>query len=160
LPLLVVLQIGAFDWYHVSRIALAGTAGARPQAPPWQVAEAVLKAGVQPGDEIGFIGYAFGAGFARLARIRITSELPFGEAERFWNASMQAQEAILARFAEAGAVAVVTDQLPPGPVPEGWTTIKGRRGYGYVLLGRTRLELSAPAMGLSAPGPSGPAQSD
>src|SRR5688572_20627691 len=74
LPLLVVLQIGAFDWYHASRIARAGAASARAQATPWQVAEAVLKAGVQPGDEIGFIGYAFGAGFARLARIRITSE--------------------------------------------------------------------------------------
>jgi hypothetical protein len=137
LPLLVVLQIGAFDWYHASRIALTGAASPSPRATPRQLAEVVLKAGVRPGDEIGFIGYAFGATFARLARIRITSELPSGEAQRFWTAPRETQEAILARFAEAGAVAVVTDELPPGPVPEGWTSVKGRGGFGYLLLRRT-----------------------
>ena len=137
LPLLLVLQIGAFDWQYVSRIAPTGAVSTTTQATPRQLAEVVLKAGVRPGDEIGFIGYAFGASFARLARIRITSELPSGEAQGYWTAPPETQEAILARFAQAGAVAVVTDELPPGPVPEGWTSVKGRRGFGYLLLGRT-----------------------
>src|SRR5215217_6550606 len=158
LPLLVVLQIAAVDWYYASRIALTGAAGLRPRATPRQLADLVLKAGVHPGDEIGFIGYAFGASFARLARIRITSELPSGKAQGFWTAPVDTQRAILAKFAEAGAVAVVTDELPAGPVPDGWTTIQGRRGYGYVLLAKTQPELSADPKGVSVPPLSAPVQ--
>jgi hypothetical protein len=139
LPLFVVLQLGAFDSHYVSRIgpALIGAPPRSARATPRQLAETILAAGVQPGDEIGFIGYAFGATFARLAKVRITSEMPSGEARQFWTAPKKTQEAVLARFAEAGAVAVVTDELPPGPLPEGWSSIERRRGYGYRLLRRT-----------------------
>jgi hypothetical protein len=139
LPLFVLLQLGAFDSHYASRIgrALTGAPHRSARATPRQLAETILAAGVQPGEEIGFIGYAFGATFARLAKIRITSEMPSGEAQQFWTAPKDTQESVLARFAEAGAVAVVTDELPSGPVPEGWTRIEARPGYGYRLLRST-----------------------
>jgi hypothetical protein len=137
LPLLVVLQIVAYGWRYVPRMGPALMGAPSPRATPRQLAETLLRAGVRPGDEIGFIGYAFDAGFARLARVRITSELPSGQSHRFWMAPAETQEKVLSRFAQAGAVALVTDELPPGPVPEGWTSVKRRPGFGYLLLRRT-----------------------
>ncbi|HJR15830.1 MAG TPA: hypothetical protein VJ808_03170 [Gemmatimonadales bacterium] len=138
LPIFVMLQLAAFDSHYVARIgpALTGSSFRPQRATPRQLARTILNAGVRPGDEIGFIGYGFGATFARLARIRITSEMPSKEAQRFWTASKAAQDAVLSRFAQAGAVAVVTDELPPGELPEGWNRVEGRRGYGYRLLAR------------------------
>jgi hypothetical protein len=137
LPLLLVLQVAAYDLPYLPRMGPALMGAPSPKTTPRQLAEILLKAGLRPGDEIGFIGYAFDASFARLARVRITSELPSGQTHRFWNAPAEVQEMVLARFAQAGAVAVVTDELPSGPAPEGWTSVKGRRGFGYLLLGKT-----------------------
>ena len=156
LPLFLALQLAAFDSHAVSRV-LSGAPHRPARAAPRELAQTILAAGVQPGDEIGFIGYAFGATFARLAKIRITSEIPSGEAKRFWTAPKETQEAVLARFGKAGAVAVVTDELPPGPVPEGWSSVEGRRGYGYRLLRRTTSR--GPEVTASPPRWSVPAQS-
>ena len=145
LPLFLVLHLAAFDTHAVARV-LSGASNRPARSTPRELAETILAAGVQPGDEIGFIGYAFGGTFARLARIRITSEMPSTEAQHFWTAPKETQEAVLSSFAQAGAVAVVTDELPPGPVPAGWTSIEGRRGYGYRMLRGSALnDGSAPA---------------
>ena len=154
LPSLVVLQIGAYDWYYAPRMGPALSGAPSRRATARDIAETVLESGVRPGDEIGFIGYAFGATFARLAKVRITTELPSGETHRYWTASAETQERVLAKFVEAGAVAVVTDELPPGPVPPGWTRIEGRRGYGYLLTIQPRISAGAkrsPGPDLSVP---------
>jgi hypothetical protein len=145
LALLVVLQVAAYDWRSVLRVGPALRGAPSPRTTPRQLAEILLKAGLRPGDEIGFIGYAFDASFARLAKVRITSELPSGQTHRFWMAPAETQEKVLASFTQAGAVAVVTDELPPGPVPEGWTSVEGRRGFGYLVLERTIPETSVRA---------------
>jgi hypothetical protein len=139
LPILVVFQLALFDAKYLPRIRPALTGSPRPGMAGWvqprEIAATLLAAGVKPGDEIGYIGYGIGATFARLARVHITSELPSGaEAWRFWKATPETQSEVLAAFAATGAVAVVTDELPRGPAPEGWVRIGSKRGYAYRLL--------------------------
>jgi hypothetical protein len=59
-----------------------------PPSWPGEVAQELHELGIQPGDQVGVIGYAFDSYWARLARVKIVAEMldweaiPFGRATR------------------------------------------------------------------------------
>ena len=83
-------------------------------------AAALAARGVTPGTEIGFIGDAYTAYWARQARVRFVTLVPRSEAPRFWHTSAQARAAVLNEMVRAGAQAVVAEAPAPGVNTDGW----------------------------------------
>jgi hypothetical protein len=104
-----------------------------PRYRPLQMAETLLKMGVRQGDEIAFIGYSFGAFFARLARLRIIAEIPDGEAKRFWHAPELTRSAAIEAIANTGARAIIAEWVSPGVSLEGWERVGQSRHFIYRL---------------------------
>lgn len=105
-----------------------------------QVAEHLQRSGLRPGDEVASIGYAFDALWARLARVRIVSEITSGsleapapDAEQFWRVEAPTQAEILELFARLGAKAVVANRVPPGASTSGWHRVGSTDYYVYLL---------------------------
>ncbi|HEY6072713.1 MAG TPA: hypothetical protein VIV15_04775 [Anaerolineales bacterium] len=96
----------------------------------WQVATRLHDLGLRPGARVGFIGWTYGAYWARLGRFRIVAEIPDQGLEMFLQASAPRKNTVLSTLAGTGAEAVVlrTDTNPG----EGWQEIRNT-GY-YVFL--------------------------
>ena len=136
IPVFLLIELSAFDAKYVPRRLTPGAiawdtraAFRRPDA-PWRIAEAMHEVGIQPGDRIGFIGYAYGATFARLAQVQITAEMSWEEARKFWKQEPEARDEVLKTFSRAGAVAVVSE-VPP---PKSWGWIELSRSGRYAIL--------------------------
>ena len=92
----------------------------------WKVAEAVRRAGVGDGAEVGMISWTpnVQCDWAYLAGVRITSEIADGADETlFWRMVPAAQDEVLGRMRGAGARAVLSWDGPPGGVEAGWTRL-------------------------------------
>jgi hypothetical protein len=95
------------------------------------MAEAILEKGLRPGDEIAYIGYSFGAFFARLARLRIVAEIPDIEADRFWLANHATRSAVVDAIRNTGAKAIIAEWVSPGASLDGWDRISTSRHFFY-----------------------------
>jgi hypothetical protein len=84
--------------------------------------------GLEPGTPVAFIGYSYSAYWARLGRLRIIAEVRPEEFERFWTASRAMRDDVLAAFASAGAVAVLSEPVSNAVSIEGWDAV-GETGY-------------------------------
>ena len=127
----LALNIAAFNVEGLARLApealpaLEETdAKTRTAGSPPEVAEALLEAGIRPGDPIAYVGYAFGAYFARLAKVRVVAEVPEHEASEFWDLEPARREAALASLARTGAIAIVAERLPGETSPSGWIRLR------------------------------------
>jgi len=80
----------------------------------------VLQSGLRPGDDLAIIGDGLFAYWARLARVRLVAELPSSSAESHWRSGRERQDALLQKFRQAGAMAVVAAGPPPGLESRGW----------------------------------------
>jgi hypothetical protein len=100
-----------------------------------QVAEGLKKKGIGRGTKIATIGYAFGdyAFSARLGRLKIVSEIDFLGENRFWHADSSLRNQVYRKFAETGAKVVVSKDIPPLILADGWEKIDNTNYYVYVL---------------------------
>jgi hypothetical protein len=100
-----------------------------------QVAEGLKKMGIGPGTKIATIGYAFGdyAFSARLGRLKIISEIDFSDEDRFWHADSSVRSLVYRKFAETGAKVVLSKDIPPLILADGWEKIDNTNYYVYVL---------------------------
>ena len=106
-----------------------------PSASPVDVAEALMLAGVSPGEDVGLIGYGYTALWAHLAGVRIVSEMVPEEAPLFWTSGESVREAVLGAFLASGASHVVAEVHPPTDGgSEGWNPL-GQTGYWILALG-------------------------
>ena len=108
----------------------------------WQVADGLTQMGLQPGDQVGFIGTGFAAGsyWARLARLQIVAEITSGssfapkeDVEKFWYGDDAAKASVIDAFAKSGAKGIVVDRMPPGVALGGWRRIGTTDHYIYFL---------------------------
>jgi len=99
----------------------------------WQVAEGLNRIGVQSGDKVAFMGYAFRNSWARLARVRIVAEMPAAEVGSFWAADSLVKSQITKTFASTGAVAIVTKNVPSSVSTTDWQRIGNTDYYAYIL---------------------------
>jgi hypothetical protein len=88
-----------------------------------RIAEALHRVGVGPGAQIGLIGNAYVADWARLGRLRIVADIPKKNTAHFWSADEAAQRRALDAFRRVGVRAVVATSQAPLPRP--WRRLGG-----------------------------------
>ena len=99
----------------------------------WQVAHGLNRMGVQPGDKVAFIGYSFGAYWARLARVQIVAEIPSRDVDSFWAADPFVKSQVIKTFARTGAKVIVTEKLPSYVSTSSWQKIGDTDYYASIL---------------------------
>lgn len=104
-----------------------------PSDPHPAIAEGLRQVGLRPGDPVGFIGYSFSAFWARLARVRIVAEMEPHHAPPFWSSGEEGQADVLAAFAAAGVVAVISEPTDVASIPAGWSRVPGTEHLVYLL---------------------------
>jgi 4-amino-4-deoxy-L-arabinose transferase-like glycosyltransferase len=110
-----------------------------------EVAAELSRMGVRPGDKVAMVGDSFRAYWARLARARIVAEIPSrgpygeitaGDEDKFWRADDAIKSQVFEALAKAGAVMVVTDNVPPLVAAQGWQKLGNTRYYAHPLTAR------------------------
>lgn len=104
-----------------------------PPAWPGEVAEELHRLGVQPGDRVGVIGYAFDSFWARLARVKIVAELVDVDADPFWVGDPALQAGVIRAFAGAGARAIVAEHVPGYARLAGWRQVGNSNFYIHLI---------------------------
>jgi hypothetical protein len=99
----------------------------------WQIAQAMQKNGIRPGDKIAWVRpqpftEARSYAWARLAQLQIIAEVPPNEERAFWTAGMETRQRVMDALRQTGARALVVTNLPAGEPHDGWKQI-GDAGY-------------------------------
>lgn len=104
-----------------------------PPSWPGEVAESLWELGMNPGDKVAVIGYAFDSFWARLAKVQIVAEMFNWQADPFWLGDQAFQEEVLLTFAGTGARAVVAEHVPDYAQLPGWHQVGNSNYYIYLL---------------------------
>lgn len=99
----------------------------------WQVAQGIQVLGVNPGDTISGLSLTAEVHWARLARVRIVSEIPLGDGNTFWMESPEEKRRVFQVFAATGAKVVVTKDPPFSAAKEGWIPLAETGFYAHRL---------------------------
>jgi 4-amino-4-deoxy-L-arabinose transferase-like glycosyltransferase len=100
-----ILRTAIHDFHHSILLRAPNEQG--------EVAEGLRKLGVLQGQSLATIGIPRDSFYwARLAGVRVISEIPTAYVNQYWFASSDAQERVRSLFAQTGAVAIVTDAMP------------------------------------------------
>ncbi|MEO8355878.1 MAG: hypothetical protein ABI621_08190, partial [Chloroflexota bacterium] len=102
-----------------------------PSARPIEVAKALGELGIQRGDKVGVIGYAYDSFWARLARVKIVAEMLESEAVELWRGDATLQFSVLQSFADTGAKAVIAEYVPGYARLNGWYRVGDSNYYIY-----------------------------
>lgn len=95
----------------------------------WQVASALPDFSVPSGASLGYVGSGGDAYWAHLAGDRIIAEIPGKDQSPFTSTSLERKYAILQKFMEAGAQAVVTKNATVANSMPGWQRIRNTQYY-------------------------------
>lgn len=102
-------------------------------ARPLAVAQTLRDLGLKAGDKVGVIGYAYDSFWARLAGVKIVSEMLETDASDFWEGNNSLQQSVLQAFASTGAKAVVAEYVPDYAQLKDWQRVGDSNYYIYVL---------------------------
>ena len=103
-----------------------------PPAGPIAVAQSLRELGIEPGDKVGVIGYAYEAYWARLAKVRITAEMLDADADELWDGDEALRQSVLQAFANSGVDAVVAEYVPGYANLQNWHQVDNSNYYIYV----------------------------
>jgi hypothetical protein len=103
-----------------------------PPARPLAVAQMLEESGVQPGDKVGVIGYAHDSFWARLIKVKITTQMLDADAELLWRGDDAMRQSVLQAFADAGVRAVVAEYVPGYAGLRDWHQVDNSSYYIYV----------------------------
>jgi hypothetical protein len=104
---------------------------ANPPAKPLAVAQELIKSGVEPGDTVGVIGYAYDSFWARLTKVKIVAEMIEADATDLWTGDDALQQSVLQAFADAGVQAVVAEYVPGDTYLTGWHQVVNSNYFIY-----------------------------
>jgi hypothetical protein len=96
------------------------------------VAQTLRELGIQSGDKVGVIGYAYDSFWARLAKVRIVAEMDVADIEDLWRGNSALEYSILQAFAKAGVSAIVAEYVPEYAQLSGWHQVGNSNYYIYV----------------------------
>ena len=142
----VSLLMILFLFVNIALFNLQGFAdlsgGSEPPAPtetagppdwPGAVAAELWQLGIEPGDEVAVIGYAFDSYWARLARVQIVAETLGWQADALWLGDSVFQQEVLGVFASTGARAIVAEYVPAYADVSDWHQVGNSNFYIYLL---------------------------
>jgi hypothetical protein len=129
LQILVFNLSGAVD---LSDNLNRSTEAISPPSWPGATAERLYELGLQPGDKVGVIGYAFDSFWARLGRFQIVAEMLGSQATPFWFGDALVREAALQAFTSTGVKAVVAEGVPTGADLTNWHQVDESDYYIYL----------------------------
>jgi hypothetical protein len=125
----LLLGLGALlvvNWVYDGRNAVAAMQRGRDEGHPDEaVVRQLRRQGVDAGAAVGSIGFTFDAYWARLGGYRVVAEIGAGQAPHFWAADPDTRRQVLERFRQAGARALVAENVPEGSA--GWEPLAGTR---------------------------------
>lgn len=101
-------------------------------AQPLATAQTLKQLGLKSGDKVGVIGYAYDSFWARLARVKIVSEMLEADAPEFWQGNHALQQNVLQAFAGTGAKAVIAEYVPDDARLKDWHRVGDSNYYIYV----------------------------
>jgi hypothetical protein len=105
-----------------------------PPARPLEVAQALHELGIDQGDKVGVIGYAYDSFWARLARVKIVAEMFESQAiDDFWRGDASLRDSVLLAFVDAGTSAVIAEYVPEDAGPADWHRVGNSSYYIYVI---------------------------
>jgi hypothetical protein len=104
-----------------------------PPARPLEVAQSLRQLGIEPGDRVGVIGYAYDSFWARLARVKIVAEMLEEDANDLWREGEPTRQDVLHAYASAGADAVIAEYVPSYVRLDGWHQVGNTNFYIYIL---------------------------
>lgn len=122
-----LMMLGTADYtvrVATSHYAIPGV-GPMPTTQQFILASRLREMGVLDGAKVAIIGDGTGAYWARLARVRIVSEIMYMHAGEFWQAPPEVQEQVYEAFRKLHVVVVVADCNGSGRIPEGWSPVDG-----------------------------------
>jgi hypothetical protein len=105
-----------------------------PPASPLEVAQTLRELGIQSGDKVGVIGYAYDSFWARLAKVRIVAEMLEADAEDLWRGDDALEQSVLQAFSGAGVEAVIAEYVPPYAQLPNWHRVRESNYYIYVFI--------------------------
>ena len=125
--ILAVLSITAL---RVAKSATTDLASilAKPENINWQIVEGLRGLDLHPGDKIAVLSLNAEVHWARLAGVRIVSEIPLGDGNIFWTEDLEAKTKVFQLFAATGAKVLVTKDPPLSAEREGWVPL-ARTGF-------------------------------
>jgi hypothetical protein len=109
------------------------SSSSHPPAWPGEVAEELQDLGIQPGDPVGVIGYAFDSFWARLARVRIVAEMLDADADPFWTGGPALQKEVIQAFTQAGGKAIIAESVPAYASLEGWHQVEDSNYFIFLI---------------------------
>ena len=101
----------------------------------WEIAQGLKELGIKEKDKVATIGYEipYSPYWARVAKVKIVSEIVSKDADRFWSASDLIKSQVITAFRKTGASVIVTNKLPECCSKSGWQKIKKTNTYAYFL---------------------------
>jgi hypothetical protein len=129
---IVLFNLDGFKRLNASMADRAAEQAA-PSARPLEVAQSLRGLGIEPGDRVGVIGYAYDSFWARLARVKIVAEMLEEDANDLWRGGPRAQKDVLDAYASVGADAVVAEYVPADARLDGWHQVGDSNFYIYIL---------------------------
>jgi hypothetical protein len=98
------------------------------------VAQELRLEGVKPGDRVAYVGAAVWYHYwAHLAQVSVVTEVASEGVAAFWAASPQLRSKITDLLATTGAKAVVSKDVPPGLLADGWKEVPNTDYYVLLL---------------------------
>ena len=137
---MVIFLLGSLFVYNAEGYARLGSQPANraqvtpPPSWPGEVARELENLGVSSGDGVGVIGYGFDSFWARLARVKIVAEMFEWEADPFYLGDSEVQSRVVLAFTNAGASAIVAENVPSYASLPGWRQV-GETNYHIYLIG-------------------------
>lgn len=96
---------------------------AHPKLPEYQTAGVGLSdLGLQKGDRLAVVGYAYNCYYARFARLRVVAQIP--DTKEFWRLSTAELKVVTERLASIGVKAVVASNGPDTPGLAEWKDVQ------------------------------------
>jgi len=106
-------------------------ASGQPAHPQWEVANGLEQMGVHAGEQVAHLRNSNRADWARLARVKIISEIPPSDLMQFWSADDREKSEIIETLFSTGARAIVAERPPYIPVTE-WKRVGQTEYYVWI----------------------------
>jgi 4-amino-4-deoxy-L-arabinose transferase-like glycosyltransferase len=105
----------------------------KPENANWQVAEGLRVIGLHPADKIAILSLSAELHWARLAGVKIVSEIPVGDGNIFWREDPESKGRIFQVLAGTGAKVIITKGPPLAAENEGWIPLASTGFYAHHL---------------------------